>query len=214
MARTKTTCCSILLTLFSCGNLLAQDFYPKENGTHEFAFKINSSLPEFRLTFYFFFDSLGNSVGPSRIEIRRADKQRILQKIETPIIVTSFRLEDMNFDGYLDLLLAEGTQGTGGSLYDIWFYQPRTGQFKYDPQFQEITCPVPNPKTKEITSYYSGGADYRSVRTFHFENNKLILLREVESRYNEALKAYIQTTTNYRLKKVVSIKKDTLKLDQ
>ena len=219
MTKNNISCC-ILLLLFLCASLACgQPIYNIEGIRRDFNIKINPSLPEFTFSFFYQFDSLNKAIGISRVEIRRADKLRILQTINLRVINQSyepysfyqFLLEDINFDRYLDILLSLGQQGTGGSFFEVWVYDRKLGKFKKDPQFTEIANPEPHPETKTITSTSQAGIELNYEDTFGYEHGKLILLREVVNKYNERIKLFLRTTTVYKHKKAFSVTVDTLK---
>ena len=182
--------------LFFVSITSAQGFYPYQANKHEFTFKISPSLPDFVFSFSLF-DTSNNHIGGSRIYIRRANSHRIIQTIITDVRVIYFQVNDMNFDGYLDLLLAVGPQGSGGAGYDVWLYAPKAGKFKYDAQFDDLTEPTPDPKTHTITSFHQNGKDSGSRRIFRFESGELIPILLEEDQYDRTIGKVIRTTTEY-----------------
>ena len=208
------------IQLLSIAVTIAQvESYLIDSDKRDFKVKIGKSLPEFTFSFIFASDANESPIGISRIEIRRGKEKRILQTIMGKEIADSddqfdnyrFGTEDMNFDGYLDLLLEVGNEGSGGAMYEVWLYDPKSGTFKANQELEELFNPVPDPETKTITSYSWGGVSETSEETFRFENNELIPLREVKKEYDDSLKQFIRTITLYNHKKVSSVTIDTLK---
>ena len=149
-------------------------------------------------------------MGSSRIQIRRSDNDRSIQTVTTDVRVVYFQIKDMNFDGFLDLLLAEGPQGTGGASYDVWLYNSKSGTFQYDPQFAELTEPTPDSSTRMITSFYRGGKDFRSEKTFQIQNGQLIPIRLEEHQYDNSIRKFIRTRTEYHGAEGASVRVDTV----
>jgi len=127
--------------------MFGQKFYAINAHQQDFKLRINPSLPEFTFSFFFVFDTLNNPNGISRIEIRKAFDDRKIQTIEMPKIVHSYQYykryifgaKDMNFDGFLDLLLELGnSDSTGNHKFKVWLYDSKSGNFKFDPQFEDL----------------------------------------------------------------------------
>jgi hypothetical protein len=210
----------LFLTLLLFVNVaFSQEFYNINTNRSDFIFKINPSIPEFTFSIFFRFDTLKRPVGILRIEIRRSDKSRILQTIRTKQSGGSYEFDnryrffsrDMNFDGYLDLLLSLGQPGSGGDYYEIFIYDPKSGTFKRDPQFDEILTPVVDTVAKTITSNFAGGVHSFNRDTYHYENGKLVCIRREDEEYNENVRCFIRKTTLYKHKKVISVQIDTLR---
>lgn len=123
--------------------------------------RIHPTLPpfEFRL-----FGGPYGSIG--RIEMRAPGSERVSlpwledqpvgggpNRTATPGLVA----EDLNFDGYRDLLSVIWAGATGNAGYAVWIYEPRAGRFVPCPGLWGTSNPVPRPSHKVVTTFNRGG---------------------------------------------------------
>ncbi|MFZ1978004.1 MAG: hypothetical protein WAV76_08620 [Bacteroidota bacterium] len=201
---------------------LCQDYYDSDNH-YQYTYKINPHLPDF--VFSVFLDTL-ESTGESthrvsKIEIRNSNSMQIIQTITIPeksedlpcYGSTSFCVRDMNFDGYIDILL-NYSGGSAGDQFHVWLYNTKSGIFIYDPQFDELWDPAPDPKRKTITSICSGGYKNTMKVIYRIENGILVLLRKEIKTYIDEVngnKRWERRVELYKRDKITSVKIDTIK---
>jgi hypothetical protein len=153
-----------------------------------------------------------------RIKISKSSSNSILQIIEVQSyadaswLSNSFKAEDINFDGYLDLAVLDDHGAKWGS-YNYWLFDKRTGHFMTNvltAELRELRCNEIrlDPKGKLIhTSNLIAGcadseSDYRIVR------GHLILLRAED---REAKEGHCIVTRRERINgrmKVIRIKEE------
>ena len=72
---------------------------------------------------------------------------------------------DFNFDGYEDIkLLQQRNPHLGNSIFCVYLWDEKTGQFRYEPQIP-LVDPIPHAENKTITTHheYFGGTHSDSV---------------------------------------------------
>ena len=88
------------------------------------------------------------------IHIYKADQDNEIQilsvgDMETPNIEDYFVIQDINFDGYKDIRLLKYWGATGNLIFSAWIYDPKTGIFKYQPEFEKLCTPEIHPDTMD-----------------------------------------------------------------
>lgn len=63
------------------------------------------------------------------------------------------RVDDINFDGFADLLLFNNAGATGNFWYNVYTYNPKKG-YTYNKTFSEISALKVDTPKKQIISYY------------------------------------------------------------
>jgi hypothetical protein len=207
----------LLTTLILLGHeAKCQDYYVNDNH-YQYTITVNPSLPDF--VFYVFLDT---SDVPLRIEIRHSGSDSILQTIklsdEDPhkYSSTTFYTEDMNFDGYRDILWMYNF-GSAEEQFHVRLYDPQSGLFRYDPQFDELWDPQTNPARKTITSVCVEGYESSKKKTYRIEKGLLVLLRTERKIYIDEVngnKRWERIIELYKHNKLKSIKVDTLKEEE
>ena len=143
--------------------------------------KAHADLPNYS------FRLIEGDTGEARIEIRNEQSDKIIQVLKSFDLESvsllnpdDFKLEDVNFDGYLDLELLS-SRGTAGEEYNFWLFNKTSGKFVFNKKLSELQNPRFNHKTKTIKAVGIIGRlgdDY--VKDFYqFENGKLVMVREV-----------------------------------
>jgi len=65
--------------------------------------------------------------------------------------------QDMNFDGYADIVLLANAGATGNANYMLWVYDPAQKLFVPFPPFMDLSSPNADPKAKVIKTHNKGG---------------------------------------------------------
>ena len=99
---------------------------------------------------------------------------------ESMALYGGFEFQDMNFDGYLDILCAHNVGNHGDVSYMIWLFNPSTFTFEYNEDFSNLGG---NPTPDESSHCISVGGTTCAfgcfyTATYHVENNKLTLIAE------------------------------------
>jgi len=152
--------------------------------------KIQPSLPTYVFHFYMMNPGETGYHMVERLEISREGDPSIIQTLAffrlvqpqefDPAHEGFFEVEDINFDGYLDLKILFEHGGSAGEVYTYCLLNKEDGTFLCDKGIQ-LVDPTLNPQTKEITSSYASGASGGGTRTYKWENEKLVLVREESS---------------------------------
>jgi hypothetical protein len=194
----------------------AQTDEPLRWSDHTCTLRVNPALPPYSFRFIINEDTseVGAVQSVSSIQIRLNNKPQVLQvlrgfKTYHPFSVGDFEAKDVNFDGYLDILLMYD-RGAASTDSHVWLFDPSTGKFRYDKQLSEISNLEPDPLTKTIESNVGFSAGEGDVELYRFEEGKIARISRIETRFNEAIQRSIRITKLFRHNKVISTKVDTL----
>lgn len=86
---------------------------------------------------------------------------------------------DANFDGYQDFgyMYAMGNQP---EYWHFWIWDESEGQFREEPEFDQISCPEFNEETKTIRGWNRSSAMGTGVKTVHqWIDGKLVCVRRI-----------------------------------
>ena len=91
------------------------------------------------------------------------------------------REDDINFDGYPDLMVCEGpTNSYGNFTYDAWLWNQEKREFEHVEGFDKIFDPVMIPNDKTITGGFHMNNEYEYQEVWKWKDGKIV---EVESEY-------------------------------
>lgn len=74
-----------------------------------------------------------------------------------PASAPSAWIQDLNFDGHLDVALPAWAGATGNVGYAVWLYAPATGHFTKNELLSGTSQLTPDPERRELTSHWNGG---------------------------------------------------------
>jgi len=183
---------------------------------YKYTITVHSTLPPY--TFHLIVNEDKSEVGAvhsvSRIEIRRSDKPgifQILKKFKTyhPYWEGAFVAKDLNFDGYLDLML-EYDWGSGGRWSHVWLFSPKTKKFIYHDELSKLSTLEPDSPTRTLTTVEQSGACCGTNCVYHFVKGKLDQISEENTWFDERIHRSIRETKLFQKRKVVSVTVDTL----
>jgi len=126
----------------------------------------------------------------------------------------TFYLEDVTFDGNLDLVLRTNA-GAYNFTYAYFAYNPSTHVFDKIP-LVEATNQGFDPKTKSIYSYSKGRGlgDYYIAETFTFEDGKYVLTEVVSQDIidweHEETSDYVRITKQRKNGELVEVKREVI----
>lgn len=126
---------------------------------------------------------------PYYVDIYDLSKSKLLQKINAKnkfdndiwgwdnIGLPYLQIVDVNFDGYPDLRFLSSWGATGNEWYATYIYNPALHKFVFNKILSRLCSVSIDPKTKQISSYYHGGACAEYWDYYKFVNNKLVLIK-------------------------------------
>jgi len=126
-----------------------------------------------------------------RIEISRIGRPGLVQMIDVTVIADAswftktFRAQDVNCDGYLDILVLSDHGAKWGS-YDYWLFDPGSGRFITNGLTQQLSKLMANTRDWDAASRtlhlgFLANDQARIGETYRIENTGLTLI-EIEER--------------------------------
>ena len=121
---------------------------------------------------------------PSHVEIYDLSKSKLIQKIKPKgkdnwewdenSGYTWVGTDDINFDGYPDLRFLIYLSAMGNDSYATYIYNPKSHQFEFNKILSESHNVSIDPKTKQISANYNGGACEETWDYFKVVNGKVV----------------------------------------
>jgi len=99
-----------------------------------------------------------------------------------------FKIADANFDGHNDIGLQIWYSTRMDREFQFWFYDAASGSFKMDTTLNDIMNPVFNATKKLVCHYYHSGGMAGGYSKYIWENNKLVLIDDLNFDYGWAVK--------------------------
>ena len=98
---------------------------------------------------------------------------------------TSLILEDINFDGFLDMGILYDT-GASYEWVRYWMWDRDRGGFQLDEALEALHLGeiIVDARAKTFTSYYADSASDYIERTFQYIDGAPVLIRQEEAVYN------------------------------
>ena len=90
-------------------------------------------------------------------------------------------LNDINFDGYTDLMLVQLIPAAPDIPYYYWKYNKKSHLFERDTSLEDITSPDFDPDQQTITSFWRSSAVDHGVSTYKYIDGQITLVEETES---------------------------------
>ncbi|MDQ0195255.1 XAC2610-related protein [Paenibacillus wynnii] len=155
----------------------------KINEVYEIRQRIHADMPEFTYEIFGYRDEILNHA--SKIVIFRNDSNEILQQInfeetETPDDESfGFVIEDMNFDGYLDIRIQIDTPAAPNISYYCWIWDRSTSRFIENLDLESITSPEFDSKNKIITSFGRASAAEHFTETYKYMAGIPTLMKKI-----------------------------------
>ena len=160
-------------------------------------FKIHSSLPEY--SFRFVLQPRPHQLRVvSGIQCIRGAESSAAQVLDVknmdPLGLKEdffFGGQDINFDGYLDVVLAT-RRGMPNTYADYWLFVPGQGMFRYLGNYPVFTV---NPKDHRLSTYERGGHGgmIYEAKDYCFVRGKLALMRSEKQETTEKAGVYRKT---------------------
>ena len=96
-------------------------------------------------------------------------------------------LEDLDFDGYLDVKLMSYLGGTGNYGFNVWIYRPSGRRFVYEPVLSQQGRLEAHPETRTLTSSWVMGAGTSGRSVLRWAKGVPVVIRDETLDWNEDL---------------------------
>jgi hypothetical protein len=96
-------------------------------------------------------------------------------------------LEDLNFDGYLDVKLMSYLGGTGNYGFNVWIYRPESRRFVHEPTLSQLGRLKAHPETRTLTSSWVMGAGTSGHSVLRWEKGVPVVVRDETLDWNKDL---------------------------
>lgn len=153
----------------------------------DYTITIGPKLPSYRFHFvwdedpnYKVVNALQVFKGESDEPVQVLDECEMTEPPQDPAAVDSWvKAEDLNFDGYPDLLMQNWAGATGNIGYCIWLFNPKIEKYVFSQSFSDrIGNYQIDAKTKTITTFNNSSAFVYQKQTYAVRNGNLILIAE------------------------------------
>lgn len=169
---------SFILILFLAAGIHAQRVITLSSQLHTFKATVDSSD-----------DPVNHDCRISAILVYEKNGSKPLQTITPPDNVFSctmpdkqlLLLNDINFDGYTDLMLVQLIPAAPNIPYYYWKYDKKKHVFERDTTLEDITSPNFDPDQQTITSFWRSSAVDHGVSTYKYIDGQITLVEETES---------------------------------
>ncbi|WP_438446969.1 XAC2610-related protein [Gorillibacterium sp. sgz5001074] len=153
--------------------------------------RMHPSMPEYLLRIYARPDEVGRQNGryvTEQMDLLLVDPtgEKVLQRIPVEQAYTWGKsgvnpvVEDMNFDGYEDIRIQNGTPAGRNIPYLYWLWDQGTASFVPNKDLEEIVSPVFNPVSRTIETMERVGAGAYWEGTYQYKNGRPVLIKKVE----------------------------------
>ncbi len=124
-----------------------------------------------------------------------------IQKIEVEQSMmpdSSIVVEDMNFDGYLDMRMTGLVAMNGNTNYSSWLYNPSLGKFEYNKVLSGLVDPYFETEKKQVHSTWKSGYAHYGHETYLYQDGNYFLIEsgttDMDAEGNEKT-----TTTKHKI---------------
>jgi hypothetical protein len=122
------------------------------------------------------------------VSIKIKAKNKLLQVIKNPGLINDPKnilyTEDVNFDGFLDLVVYAQSGGAGpNNTNNYYIFNPKTQKFVFNDALSNLSQPEINLKTKTIFAAWRSGAANHGAEKYNWINGKLVLVEYYETNY-------------------------------
>lgn len=98
--------------------------------------------------------------------------------------VPSPQLEDLNFDGVLDVKLASAIGATGNVAYNVWLSAARSGEHRYSDALSGLGRLEAHPETQTLSSYWNAGGGSGTSQTLRWIGGVPTVVEEIATDWN------------------------------
>ena len=161
---------------------------------------LHESLPAFRFSLNYAMEN--ELFYTDALTITRADDGGNVQQIVLATRAETYDdetlglvIEDMNFDGYLDMRLMQFISAGINIPYFCWLWDPAAQTFVYSEPLSAIASPSFDPETRLVYSSERDGASIYIENTYTYaQDGSLTLTARVTSAYDSDINIVIITT--------------------
>ncbi len=157
------------------------------NSLQVFSERISPTLPEFKFKLYGTKDDVFSYVNKIAIYEENSEK-KLSQEIEiedskgpNSLERLGVYIEDVNFDGYKDIMV-QGAGGAGSNIpYHFWIWNKDSYKFVFSEELDGLISVQINSKDKMIFSSNTSSAGSYYIESYYkFISNKFTLVKEIE----------------------------------
>lgn len=155
----------------------------------------NASSP-FNFTSNVDLDEDGSSLTFTILDANNNEVQKI-QVEQNFLPDSSITVEDMNFDGHLDIKITSFIADNGDINFSCWLYNPNTKKFEQNEQLSYFYNPIFKQKTKQVITGGKGeDLGIHKSETYQYQDGKYLL---IESKTTDMNKDGEETITKYKI---------------
>jgi|GEM_PF-2016968 hypothetical protein len=101
-------------------------------------------------------------------------------------------IEDLNFDGYLDIRLLQYLPETANIPFFYWLYNPKTEKFERNLALEVIQSPVLDSENEYILSQWTKTDNIKGIDFYKFIGNRIKLIKQETETFTDSVN-YILT---------------------
>ncbi|TRX35331.1 hypothetical protein FNW52_11465 [Flavobacterium sp. ZT3R18] len=141
------------------------------------------------------------------VGIKIQNKDKLLQVIKKPGLINDTEnvlyTQDVNFDGYQDLVVYAQSSGSGPNNTDNYYvFNPKTQKFIFNDALSNLSQPQIDFKSKTVYAAWRGGAATHGAEKYKWIKGKLILVEYYETNYLDEVNV-VETHTFLKKGKMV-----------
>jgi len=127
--------------------------------------------------------------------------------------------DDFNFDGYEDIAISNGNNGSyGGTSYDVYLYNTEAKQFTKDMKLTEIASTNlgmfrTEKSKKRLITFNKSGCCWHITTEYEITNNELVKVNELEEDATDGSK-YVTVTERKLINKVWFLNVKKMKIEE
>jgi hypothetical protein len=163
----------------------------------DIALTISERLPPY----HFHIEADPDCGGIRQIEVRTPAKLLVqtlrVDDSEAPFIGSKFFLaEDLNFDGFRDLMCLTYWGATGNTFYSVWLFNPKSHLFEPSAELSKLGNLNADVKTREITSGGVGGmaGNIYGRSIYKWREGRLVLVSSEHQDWDPKTRCFVRTT--------------------
>ncbi len=182
--------------------------WTSKDGSKEFPFSVQATTTPFSFSSNVAMDDSNEGGEVTMIHtILDANNQEV-QKIsveQNMMPDSSITVEDMNFDGHLDIRMTSWIAVNGNTNYSCWLYNPSTQKFEESSKLNELRDPVFDQGKKEVRTTWKVGYGQFSHETYLYQDGQYFMIESGETAMNDEGEEVI-TSTKYKIVDGKSVK--------
>ncbi|MCL2545412.1 MAG: hypothetical protein FWE77_05775 [Clostridia bacterium] len=175
-------------------------------GSHQITERLREGMPPFVFTLEYFREQHGHAQAEAglyddegvffyihSIVITREDTGGEVQRINLNPPAETFAdeeygfglvLEDMNFDGFMDMRVMQFVSAGANIPYHCWLWDPAAQRFEYSEALSAIPSPLFDPDRRQVLGFGTGGPAEYIYTAYEFRGAELVLVGRVTTGYD------------------------------